>query len=347
MDLNSFGKKPIFLPDATRGAIKFLTTQQLKSTGTEGIVVNTLHLLMNLGVEKLQELGGVKKIMGWDGYVLSDSGGFQVYSLIHSKKWKGSIDEDGVTFISPKDGSKHKLTPESVIDIQLAIGSDVLVCLDDCRFSEISKNQAKLSVKRTLDWAVRCKNYFEKRKKELGFEKKLSCVVQGAGYLDLREECAKELANIGFDGYNFGGYVVDEKGNLVLDEMQKVIENIPQDKFKYVMGVGKPNDIIKCSELGYTVFDTVLVTRNARHGSLYSFDIEKEEDFLLRISNSKYSTDQGPIDSTCDCDTCKNYSRAYVHYLLKIKEPTGYTLATIHNLRFYQRLLKRYIIDHD
>lgn len=335
MNLKNFGKEFIFLPDATKGAIKFLTTEQIKSTGTEGIVVNTLHLLMNLGVEKMEELGGIKKIMNWDGYVLSDSGGFQVYSLIHSKKWKGSIDENGVTFISPRDGLKHLLTPETAIDIQLAIGSDVLVCLDDCRFSEISKKEAELSVERTLRWAQRCKKHFEK--KNLGKKKLLSCVVQGAGYLDLREMCAKELSKMDFDGYNFGGYVVNSNGDLVIDEMERVIENIPEEKFKYVMGVGKPNDITRCAEIGYTVFDTVLVTRNARHGSLYSFDEKKENDYLLRIGNVKYSKEQTPIDSTCDCETCKNYSRAYIHYLLKIKEPTGYTLATIHNLRFYQR----------
>ena len=338
MNLKEFGKTPIFLPDATKGALKFLTTQQLKSTGTQGIVVNTLHLLINLGVEKLVELGGIKKVMGWDGYVLSDSGGFQVYSLIHSKKWRGEINENGATFVSPKDGLKHTLTPESAIDIQLAIDSDVLVCLDDCRFSEISKKEAEISVHRTLEWAKRSKEYFEKKK--LGSKKLLSCVVQGAGYIDLREYCAKELAKMGFDGYNFGGYVVDSAGKLVLDEMEVVLKNTPQDKFKYAMGVGKPNDIIQCRELGYTVFDTVLVTRNARHGSIYSFDVSSEENYLMRIKNAKYAKDERPIDSTCDCETCKNHTRAYVHYLLKIKEPTGYTLATIHNLRFYQRLIE-------
>ena len=337
MDIQNFGKELIFLPDATRGAVRFLTTDQLKATGTTGIVVNTLHLLINLGLERMEALGGIKKIMNWDGYVLSDSGGFQVYSLIHSKKWKGKIHKDGVIFKSPKDGKEHSLTPESSIDIQLAIGSDVLVCLDDCRFSEISRKEAEISVERTLEWAYRCKKHFEKKK--LGKDKLLSAVVQGAGYLDLREKCAKELVNMGFDGYNFGGYVVDSKGNLVVDEMQKVVENIPAEKFKYVMGVGKPNDIKKCAELGYTVFDTVLVTRNARHGSLYSFDKDEEENYLMRITNSAYSKDETPVDSTCDCECCKNHSRAYLHYLLKIGEPTGYILATIHNLRFYQRLI--------
>jgi queuine tRNA-ribosyltransferase len=337
MKMKDFGRKPIFLPDATKGAIKFVTTEQLKETGTRGIVVNTLHLLINLGVEKMLALGGIGKMMNWDGYVLSDSGGFQVYSLLHSKKWKGKIDETGVVFKAPSDGKEYQLTPESSIDIQLATGSHVLVCLDDCRFSSISRKEAEISVKRTLEWSERCKKHFEKRKKEKEHSKKLlSAVIQGAGYLDLRERCAKELVEMGFDGYNFGGYVINDEGKLVHDELEAVISNLPSDKFRYVMGVGKPQDIIDCFKMGYTVFDTVLVTRNARHGTLYSFD---EKDYLLRIKNSKYSLDDSPIDSTCDCETCSNYSKSYVNYLLKIDEPIGYTLASIHNLRFYQRLI--------
>ncbi len=338
MKNSNFGKELIFLPDGTKGAIKFLTTEQIKETGTEGIVVNTLHLLINLGTEKLEKLGGLKKIMNWNGYLLSDSGGFQVYSLIHSKKWKGKIDENGVMFKAPNSGLKYELTPETSIDIQLAIESDILVCLDDCRFTDISLKEAQISVKRTLDWAYRCKVHFEKRKKEEKHKnKKLSAVVQGAGYLDLRLKCAKELISMGFDGYNFGGYVVDREGKLVKNELETVVSELPKEKFKYVMGVGKPNDIIECAKMGYTVFDTVLVTRNARHGTVYSFD---EEGYVLKVKNAPYSKDERPMDSTCDCEACKNHSRAYINYLLKIKEPTGYTLATIHNLRFYQRLIK-------
>lgn len=337
MNIENFGKEPIFLPDATKGAIKFLTTQQLKDTGIQGIVVNTLHLLINLGIEKLNSHKGIKKLMNWEGYVLSDSGGFQIYSLLHSKKWKGSINEDGVIFKDPRSGEEYSLSPESSIDIQLAIGSDVLVCLDDCRFSDISRGEAEVSVERTLRWAERCKIHFDKRKKEREHKDKiLSAVIQGAGYLDLREICSKELVGMGFDGYNFGGYVIDSKGKLVVDELQAVAKFLPKSKFRYVMGVGKPQDILECFNFGYTVFDTVLVTRNARHGTLYSFD---EEEYILRIGNAQYAQSPLPIDSTCDCEACKNYSRGYIHYLLKIKEPTGYTLATIHNLRFYQRLI--------
>ncbi len=337
MELKDFGKKPVFMPDATRGAVRGLTTQQLRDTGTEAIVTNTLHLMMNPGEENMKKLGGIKKLMTWDGIVLSDSGGFQVFSLIHSKKWKGVVHENGATFKSPTTGDLYELTPEKSIDMQMSINSDILVVLDDCRKSEISRGEAEESVDRTVEWAKRCRRYFDEvygGTEATG--KLLSCVVQGANYLDLRKRCAEELSEIGFDGYNFGGFVVTEGGELVLDEMRAVIENTPAEKFKYAMGVGKPGDIRIVSELGYKVFDTVLVTRNARHGTLYSKDMPEE---ALRITNSEYALDQRPVDSTCDCELCSNYSRAYLHHLLKMGEITGMTLATIHNLRYYQRLI--------
>ena len=338
IDLEDFGKKHIFMPDATRGAVRFLTTDQLKATGTEAIVTNTLHLLMSPGPDRLQELGGIKIFMNWDGIVLTDSGGFQVFSLIHSKKWNGKVHENGATFKSPWTGEVYELTPESSIDMQIAIGSDILVTLDDCRKTDLTRKEAELSVERTIAWAKRCKDHFENvygGTAKTG--KLLSCVVQGANFPDLREKCAKALAEIGFDGYNFGGFVVDADGQLVLDEMTAVVENTPKDKFKYAMGVGKPEDIRRAAKVGYTVFDTVLVTRNARHGTLYSSDVDGE---VLRINNQEYANDQRPIDSQCDCYTCRNHSRAYVHQMLKAGEATGMTLATIHNLRYYQRLIE-------
>ena len=276
--------------------------------------------------------------MNWNGMVLTDSGGFQVFSLIHSKKWRGVVHENGANFYSPRDGSKYELTPESSIDIQVNIGSDVLVCLDDCRKTNLTRKEAELSVYRTLNWAKRCKEHFQKQyggNKNTG--KLLTCVVQGANFPDLRERCAKELVSIGFDGYNFGGFVVNDDGELVLDEMRAVSENTPDEKIKYAMGVGKPGDIRKAAEIGFRWFDTVLVTRNARHGTLYSGDIENE---VIRIKNAEYAMDNRPIDSGCNCEACKNFSRAYIHYLLKIGEVTGMTLATIHNLQYYQNLIK-------
>lgn len=324
------------MPDATRGAVRYLTTRQLEETGTKALVTNTLHLLIHPGPDVIQQLGGIKKMMNWNGIVFTDSGGFQLFSLLHSKKWKGKVHENGATFKSPKEGNTYELTPETSIDIQMKIGSDVLVTLDDCRDTNVSRKEAEKSVERTLKWALRCKKHFEN---EYGGSKKtnklLTCVVQGANYPDLRSFCAKELVKIGFDGYNFGGYVVDSDGQLVVDEMNAVIENIPKDTIKYAMGVGKPEDILRAAKIGFNLFDTVLVTRNARHGTIYT------SEGVLRIKNSEMGLDTKPLDPECDCECCKNYSRAYLHHLLKNGEATALTLLTIHNLTFYQNIIKK------
>lgn len=334
-NLDILKEKYFFMPDATRGAVRYLTTKQLEETGTEAIVTNTLHLLIHPGPDVIQQLGGIKKMMGWKGIVFTDSGGFQLFSLLHSKKWKGKVSENGATFNSPKEGNTYELTPESSIDIQMKIGSDVLVTLDDCRDTGLSRADAEKSVERTLKWAVRCKERFNN---EYGGTKKtgklLTCVVQGSNYLDLRAYCAKELSKIGFDGYNFGGYVIDKDGELVVDEMSAVIENVPKDTIRYAMGVGKPEDIVKASKIGYNLFDTVLVTRNARHGTLYT------SQGVVRIKNSEMALDQVPVDRECNCECCRNYTRAYLHHMLKNGEATALTLLTIHNLTFYQTLIK-------
>lgn len=334
-NLDILKEKYFFMPDATRGAVRYLTTKQLEETGTEAIVTNTLHLLIHPGPDVIQQLGGIKKMMGWKGIVFTDSGGFQLFSLLHSKKWKGKVSENGATFKSPKEGNTYELTPESSIDIQMKIGSDVLVTLDDCRDTGLSRADAEKSVERTLKWAVRCKERFNNEyggTKNTG--KLLTCVVQGSNYLDLRAYCAKELSKIGFDGYNFGGYVIDKDGELVVDEMSAVIENVPKDTIRYAMGVGKPEDIVKASKIGYNLFDTVLVTRNARHGTLYT------SQGVMRIKNSEMALDQAPVDRECNCECCRNYTRAYLHHMLKNGEATALTLLTIHNLTFYQTLIK-------
>ncbi|MFA5634026.1 MAG: tRNA guanosine(34) transglycosylase Tgt [Candidatus Dojkabacteria bacterium] len=333
--LKDINKEYYFMPDATRGAVRYLTTRQLEETGTKALVTNTLHLLIHPGPEIIEKLGGIKKMMGWKGLLVSDSGGFQVFSLIHSKKWKGKVHENGATFKSPKQGDIYDLTPESSIDTQMKIGSDVLVTLDDCRDTGLEKDKAKESVERTLKWALRCKKHFEREyggTKETG--KLLTCVVQGANHLDLREYCANELVEIGFDGYNFGGYLIDKDGELVEDEMEAVIQNISKDKIRYAMGVGKPEDILRSVEMGYNLFDTVLVTRNARHGTLYTSEGE------VKIKNSAMALDQNPVDRNCNCECCRNYTRAYIHHMLKMGEATAMVLTTIHNLTFYQNLMR-------
>ena len=336
MKLKDFGKKYIFMPDATQGSVKFIDSYQLRSTQTKAVVVNTLHLAFNLGLDRMYKLGGIHSFMNWNGIVLSDSGGFQVFSLIHSSAWRGKVTHAGVEFKHPNTGDKINLTPEFSLDMQIAIDSDVCVVLDDCRDANITRKEAEESVERTLQWAYRSKKYWGK--KYSGKNKLLSAVVQGAQYKDLREYCAKELSKMDFDGYNFGGFVVDKEGNLVEEQLKIVIENTPKDKFHYAMGIGKPLDIVKVAKLGYKVFDTVLVTRNARHGTLYVADLD--EGIQINIRNEKFSEDQTPIDSSCDCFTCQNYSKAYIRHLLRQHEGVGYMLASIHNLRFYQRLMQ-------
>ncbi|MGI6423199.1 MAG: tRNA guanosine(34) transglycosylase Tgt [Candidatus Dojkabacteria bacterium] len=334
MDLDILKERLFFMPDATRGAVRYLTTRQLEETGTKAIVTNTLHLMMSPGKEVIERLGGIKRMMGWEGIVFTDSGGFQVFSLIHSGRWDGEVGSDGARFRSPVDGRVFELSPESSIDMQMSIGSDVLVCLDDCRDAGVSRGEASESVDRSVAWAKRCRDHFDRvygGSAKSG--KLLTAVVQGGSFLDLRERCARELVDIGFDGYNFGGFVVDSEGRLVVDELAAVIESVPSDGMRYAMGVGKPEDIRVAARMGYNLFDTVLVTRNARHGTLYTSEGE------IRIGNSEMGLDDSPVDKRCSCECCANYTRAYLHHMMKNREAVALTLATIHNLTYYQTLI--------
>lgn len=334
MKLFSDIKLPIFMPDATLGAVRTLTTTQIEATNTNMLVVNTFHLLLSHGVEKMTQLGGIKKIMDWDGRVLSDSGGFQIYSLIHKKDNMGKITQYGAYFKSPIDGSEHLLTPEISIDMQMAIDSDVLIVLDDCRFSEISKKEAEESVRFTTSWAQRAKEHFTQNYTERSKAKKIFAVVHGGNFKNLRDKSAKQLREIGFDGYCFGGWPVDNDGNLVEDILEFTATQLPEDKPRYAMGVGTPDDIRKCLDYGYNMFDCVLPTRNARHGLLYTSSGK------MRITKSEFKMDSSPVDENCGCETCRRYSKAYLHHLFKADEITGKVLATIHNLQYYSSLLE-------
>lgn len=326
---------PVFMPDATSGAVRTLTTKQLTDTGTKMVVVNTFHLLLSYGEEALKMLGGIGSQMDWNGNVLSDSGGFQVYSLIHRNPGVGKVTQHGAFFRSPRDGQHMQLTPEGSIDMQVAIGSDVLIVLDDCRHSEINRKEAELSVANTTRWAYRAKEHFMKKYPRESSEKKLFAVIQGGGYEDLREKSATELVKLDFDGYCFGGWPVDTNGVLVDEILGYTADLLPDDKPKYAMGVGNPWDIEKCYHMGYTLFDCVIPTRNARHGQLFT------RDGILRITASQYKRDVSPVDDECGCETCTRYSRAYLHHLFKARESTAKTLATIHNVTYYQQYVGR------
>jgi queuine tRNA-ribosyltransferase len=325
---------PLFMPDATLGAVRSLTTRQLEDTGVKMLVVNTLHLLLSVGIDRMRTLGGIKNLMGWKGKMLSDSGGFQVYSLIHRKNTLGKVTQYGVYFTSPRDGKRILLTPEISIDMQIALGTDVLVVLDDCRYSELKQAEAEESVANTTRWAKRAHEHFHSKYPEEANTRKLFAVVHGGMNKNLRTQSAHELMEIGFDGYCFGGWPVDSSGALVEETLGLTANLLPRDLPKYAMGVGKPEDMEKCHKLGYSMFDCVLPTRNARHGLLYTTSGE------LRITRNEFADDMRPIDAACGCETCRGYTRAYVHHLFKVREMTALSLATIHNVTFYMQCMK-------
>lgn len=325
---------PLFMPDATLGAVRTLTTKQVEDAGVKMLVVNTLHLLTTVGEVKMKKLGGIKKLMGWKGRVLSDSGGFQVYSLVHKNPALGKVTQYGVYFTSPRDGKKLLLTPENSIDMQVAMGSDVLVVLDDCRYSELSRDDALESVQNTTRWAKRAKEHFRSKYPREAGKTRLFAVVHGGMFEDLRRKSVAELMDIGFDGYGFGGWPIDKDGNLVEKTLALTADLLPDDKPKYAMGIGTPEDIKKCFGMGYELFDCVLPTRNARHGLLYT------NEGPLRITEQKYAEDLRPIDEKCSCEVCRTYSRAYLSHLFRVKELTALSLATIHNLAFYSDFIK-------
>ena len=322
------------MPVGTQAVVKAMTSREMVELGAPILLANTYHLALRPGSQIIRAAGGLHGFMAWDRPILTDSGGFQVFSLIHSGRWDGEVGSDGARFRSPVDGRVFELSPESSIDMQMSIGSDVLVCLDDCRDAGVSRGEASESVDRSVAWAKRCRDHFDRvygGSAKSG--KLLTAVVQGGSFLDLRERCARELVDIGFDGYNFGGFVVDSEGRLVVDELAAVIESVPSDGIRYAMGVGKPEDIRVAARMGYNLFDTVLVTRNARHGTLYTSEGE------IRIGNSEMGLDDSPVDKRCSCECCANYTRAYLHHMMKNREAVALTLATIHNLTYYQTLI--------
>lgn len=335
---------PFFMPIATRGAVKNLTPEDLKNIGAEIILSNTYHLFQRPGMDLLKKFKGLHNFMKWQGPILTDSGGYQVFSLSHKRK----IAEEGVRFNSEIDGKEIYLTPEKVIDIQLAIGSDIIMVLDECPPWPCTHEYAEKSLALTLRWAKRAKEYFDKKTKKIPKNKRplLFGIVQGSTFNDLRKRSAEELMKIGFDGYAIGGVSVGEPREEKTKIIKMVAKILPQDKPIYVMGYGKPDEIVEAVRLGADMFDCVIPTREARHGRLYKLNSGKlsiKNNFyeLVQITNSKHKMDKSPIDKNCSCYTCKNYSRAYINHLFNVKEPLAMRLATIHNLQFYLELMRK------
>ena len=340
---------PFFMPDATRASVRGLTKEQLESVGICPMVVNTYHLYLQPGTKLLKNAGHIHQFMNWDGPLLSDSGGYQVYSLIHKNEKLGKITEEGAIFKSVLDGSQHLLTPERAIQIQFDIGTDMMVVLDDPRPVDASEEDHVAAVERTVRWAERCKMEFEKQVSERGLDDDshplLFGVVQGGPYVELRKKCADALVEIGFDGYGFGGRHVDEDGNRMEEIIAKTASFIPEDAPRFALGIGTPEDIVFCHSVGWDMFDCVIPTREGRHGRLFIMkneELRMKNEFheTINIGNARFREDFTPIDPNCDCYACKNYTRAYIHHLFRVGEPLGSQMAALHNLRFFVHLMK-------
>jgi queuine tRNA-ribosyltransferase len=344
---------PAFLPDATRAGVRAVDAGDLRAAGVPAAVVNSFHLMRAPGARLIKQAGGVHAFMGWDGPLVSDSGGFQVYSLIRQNPAAGVIREHEAIFREPSTGEKWIWSPAKSILVQYQLGTDVMMCLDDCTDVGAPAREQELAVERTVRWARRCKAEFEKLaggRRAGGVRPQLFAVVQGGPSHALRRRCAAELVQIGFDGFGFGGWPIDAEGNLLAELLEVVADALPAGAPLHALGVGRPDHVVRAAALGYTLFDSSLPTRDARHHRLYAF-VEGMEHMApapgqpfyrgVYILDQKYANDFGPVDPTCDAACCARYSRAYLRHLFKVGDSTADRLATIHNLRFYARLLER------
>jgi queuine tRNA-ribosyltransferase len=315
---------PVFMPVGTQATVKALSPEELEAAGVKIILGNTYHLYLRPGHGIVEKMGGLHEFMHWDRPILTDSGGFQVYSLSRLRK----ISEKGVTFQSHIDGSSHFIGPEEAIKIQKALGSDIIMAFDECVTYPAEYKYVQDSVRLTGLWAERCLE--EKR----GDHQALFGIVQGGMHTDLREMSAKQLVGLGFDGYALGGLSVGEDAGTRERIIKETVEFLPQDKPVYLMGVGRPEDILEAVILGVDMFDCVMPTRNARNGTLFTSRGK------LVIKNSQYVDDKRPIDEKCDCYTCSNYSRAYLRHLYMANELLVYRLNSIHNIHYYTSFME-------
>jgi len=322
---------PIFMPVGTQGTVKAIDERTLaKDVKAPIILGNSYHLYLRPGLEVLAAAGGLHKFMNWSGAILTDSGGYQIYSLSELRKLK----PDGVEFRSHLDGSKHLFTPAKVIEIQRSIGSDIMMPLDECTPYPCDYEYAKKSYSLTSEWALLNKEAFESSIPRYGYEQSLFGIVQGSVYKDLREKSARDLMAIGFDGYSIGGLAVGEPTQLMYDITDFLTDILPENRPRYLMGVGRPENILEAIERGVDMFDCVMPTRNARNAYLFT------SRGILTIRNAIYKNDFSPVDENCGCYTCRNFSRAYLRHLFNSNEILALQLATIHNLRFYLDLVR-------
>lgn len=318
---------PVFMPVGTYGTVKAMTPAELEGLGAQIVLGNTFHLMLRPGTEIIQAHGGLHGFMGWSGPILTDSGGFQVFSLAELRK----IDEQGVWFSSPVNGDRVFLSPEVSMQVQTALDSDVVMAFDECPPYPCSEDEARDSMRLSMRWAQRSRRAFD----ELGNVHSLFGIVQGGTYESLRLESLEILRDIGFSGYAVGGLAVGESAERRNEILELLETALPAEKPRYLMGVGTPADIVQAVMRGIDMFDCVLPTRNARNGHLFT------SEGVIRVRNSIHQSDTRPLDPSCDCYTCANFSRAYLRHLHRCNEILGARLATIHNLHYYLQLMKR------
>ncbi|MDC1348386.1 tRNA guanosine(34) transglycosylase Tgt [Amylibacter sp.] len=317
-------RTPAFMPVGTAATVKAMMPENVKATGADILLGNTYHLMLRPGAERVHNLGGLHKFMNWEGPILTDSGGYQVMSLTDLRK----LTEEGVKFKSHIDGSLHNLTPEYSMEIQRLLGSDIVMSFDECTPFPATEKQAKSSMDLSMRWAQRSRDAFGDRP---GYA--LFGIQQGSTFKDMRAESAEKLTNIGFDGYAVGGLAVGEGQDLMFEVLEYAPNQLPTDKPRYLMGVGKPDDIVGAVQRGIDMFDCVLPSRSGRTGQALT------RRGAVNMRNSRHRDDQRPLDETCECPCCKNYSRAYLHHVHKAGEIISSMLLTWHNLHYYQVLM--------
>ena len=315
---------PVFMPVGTQGTIKTLTPEYLKETNTKIILCNAYHLRLRPGEKIIKQLGGLHKFMGWDGAIITDSGGYQVFSLTGLIK----VSDNGVEFQSPIDGTRLFLTPERMTQIQNDIGADIIMAFDECVPYPCEQDRASVAVKRTLNWAERCLSAHKNK------QQTLFGIVQGGVFKELRIGCARNLAEMNFEGYAIGGLSVGEGSFLMNEVLDYTVEYLPNDRPRYLMGVGFPTDILDAVERGIDMFDCVVPTRNGRNGCAFTSTGK------IKILNSQYKEDAKPLDEMCGCYTCQNFTRAYLRHLFMANEILGLTLMSLHNIYYFQNLMQ-------
>lgn len=315
---------PAFLPVATKGSVKTLSSEELSKTNTQALIANAFLLYLKPGVEVIAKAGNLHEFMHWNRCIFTDSGGYQMLR----QGFLLGVGKKGVAFCSPFDETKHLLTPEKCIGIQQSLGSDVAMVLDDCPPYSSSYEHVQDSLSRTLDWAERCKKTHSSEKQIL------FAIIQGGVFKDLRVESAKKLVKLDFDGYGIGGLSIGEPKKIMFETLKHTMPLIPEEKPRYLMGVGSPAELLESISLGIDIFDSAFPTRNARHNAVYT------KSGKYNVTKGRFAQDFSPLEKGCKCHACKNYSRAYVNHLLRVYETLGMRLVTMHNLHFIQNLMR-------